>query len=85
MEQGCFDLLMIGDASNGQSVRVSIEGDDDPYETTAKLVSETALVLLKTEALNAGIWTPIAALRDRLVSAILEHAGIRTRIETAIS
>jgi short subunit dehydrogenase-like uncharacterized protein len=79
MENGCFELLMIGEDASGKDVRVVLDGRNDPYRTTSKLVCETALALLRAENLQPGIWTPIAALGEELVSKIFEHTGIAVR------
>jgi len=84
MENGCFDLLMIGEGPKGEQVRLSLEGREDAYTTTAKLVSETALALLNATQLKPGIWTPIAALHNELVSKIIDHAGISVHVEEEV-
>ncbi len=81
MENGCFELLLIGEDESGDTIRVTLAGGEDPYRTTAKLVCATAFALLEAENLRPGLWTPIAALREKLASEIVEHAGITVRTE----
>lgn len=83
MENGCFELLLIGEDASGKNVSVIVEGQDEPgYRTTSKLISETALALLRAQNTPPGVWTPIAALREDLASKIFEHAGITARTVT---
>jgi short subunit dehydrogenase-like uncharacterized protein len=80
MANGCFEMLFIGEGTNGESTGVVLEGHEDPYTTTARLVSETALTLLQAADLMAGIWTPIAALKDDLATKLIQYAGIAVRV-----
>ena len=82
MDNGCFELLLIGENASGETVRVTLAGSDDPYTTTAKLASETAFALLRAKNLLPGLWTPVAALREELASMIFAHAGISAKTET---
>jgi short subunit dehydrogenase-like uncharacterized protein len=85
MENGCFELWMIGDGLHGETVRIVLEGSEDPYSATAGLASETALTLLNAEAVQPGIWTPIAALGDNLAANIMAHTSILGRPDSALS
>jgi short subunit dehydrogenase-like uncharacterized protein len=76
-ESGSFDLLFIGIALEGQQVRVSVKGDRDPgYGSTSKMISETALCLLDAADVAGGIWTPAAALQQRLIQRLQAKAGL---------
>lgn len=67
-EAGWFDLLFLGRGPDGEPIAVSVKGDLDPgYGATSRMVAQTALRLLREgQAVAGGIWTPGAALGDRL-------------------
>jgi short subunit dehydrogenase-like uncharacterized protein len=82
-ESGSYDLLFVGLMPDGQQVRVAIGGDCEPgYASTAKMISECAVCLLRdTPEVPGGIWTPGAAMQDRLIKRLVEHAGMTFRVE----
>lgn len=83
-EAGFYDILFIGIAPDGRQVRASVKGDMDPgYGSTSKMIAETAICLV-TEApeVPGGIWTPGAALGERLVKRLQDHAGLTFEAET---
>jgi short subunit dehydrogenase-like uncharacterized protein len=67
----------------GPQVRVAVKGDRDPgYGSTSKMIAECAICLLRdTPELKAGIWTPGAAMGDRLIKRLVDHAGISFGVE----
>jgi len=83
-ENGCYDLLYVGLAPDGRQVRVSVRGDGDPgYDLTAKMIAECALCLLRdTPEVSAGIWTPGAAMGDRLIKRLVDHAVMTFKVES---
>jgi short subunit dehydrogenase-like uncharacterized protein len=83
-EQGCYDLLYVGVAPDSRQVRISVHGDGDPgYDLTAKMIAECALCLLRdTPEVPAGIWTPGAAMRDRLIERLVDHAVMTFKVES---
>jgi short subunit dehydrogenase-like uncharacterized protein len=83
-EQGCFDLLYVGLAPDGRQVRISVRGDGDPgYDLTAKMIAECALCLLRDRPeVPAGIWTPGAAMGDRLIKRLTDHAVMTFKVES---
>ena len=83
-ETGYYDLLFVGLAPDGRQVRVSVKGDRDPgYGSTSKMIAECALCLLRdTPELAGGIWTPGAAMGDRLIKRLVDHAGITFTVES---
>jgi len=83
-ENGCYDLLYVGLAPDGRQVRVSVRGDGDPgYDLTAKMIAECALCLLRdTPEVPAGIWTPGAAMGDRLITRLVDHAVMTFKVES---
>jgi short subunit dehydrogenase-like uncharacterized protein len=83
-ENGYYDLLFVAVAPDGRQVRASVKGDRDPgYGSTSKMIAECAICLLRdTPELKAGIWTPGAAMGDRLIKRLVDHAGISFEVET---
>ena len=42
-ENGMYDVLFVGQADNGDLVKVSVQGDKDPgYGSTSKMIAESA-------------------------------------------
>jgi len=83
-ENGLYDLLFVALAPDGRQVRIVVQGDRDPgYGSTSEMISECAICLLRdTPELTGGIWTPGAAMGDRLIRRLVEHAGLRFAVET---
>ena len=82
-ESGYFNLIMIGELENGEVMRLRIKGDRDPgYGSTSKMLAETALCLAKDEpGVGGGLWTPAAALGDKLVERLVRNAGLTFELE----
>jgi short subunit dehydrogenase-like uncharacterized protein len=82
-ENGLYDLLYIAVGPDGREVRAAVLGDRDPgYGSTSKMISECAICLLRdTPDVPAGIWTPGAAMGDRLIKRLVEHAGLTFDVE----
>ena len=83
-ETGYYDLLFVGIAPDGRQVRVAVHGDRDPgYGSTSKMIAECAICLLRdAPEVAAGIWTPGAAMGDRLIKRLVDHAGITFSVES---
>ncbi len=82
-ENGLYDLLYIAIAPDGRQVRASVKGDRDPgYGSTSKMISECAICLLRdTPDVKPGFWTPGAAMGDRLIQRLTDHAGLTFAVE----
>jgi len=82
-ENGMFDLLFVAIAPDRKQVRVAVRGDRDPgYGSTSKMIAECAICLLRdAREVPAGIWTPGAAMGDRLIKRLVDHAGITFSVE----
>jgi short subunit dehydrogenase-like uncharacterized protein len=82
-ESGSYDLLFVALASDGKQARVAVGGDCEPgYASTAKMISECAICLLRdAPEVPAGIWTPGAAMGDRLIKRLVDHAGMTFTVE----
>jgi short subunit dehydrogenase-like uncharacterized protein len=82
-ENGLYDLLFVGLATDGRQIRVAVRGDRDPgYGSTSKMIAECAICLLRdTPEVPAGIWTPGAAMGHRLIKRLVDHAGLTFEVE----
>lgn len=83
-ETGMFDVLYVGAAADGRTLRASVCGDKDPgYGSTSKMISEAALTLNDTsrQTTPGGIWTPSAAMGDALIARLQEKAGLTFKLE----
>lgn len=80
-ETGFYDVLFVGEYPDGQTVKLSVKGDKDPgYGSTSKMIAETALALLESDA-PGGVTTPGAALGEALVKRLEAHAGLSFTVE----
>ena len=82
-ENGMYDVLFVGQADNGELVKVSVQGDKDPgYGSTSKMIAESAVCLLKNpKAASGGIWTPAPAMGVLLIERLQANAGLTFTIE----
>jgi short subunit dehydrogenase-like uncharacterized protein len=82
-ENGRYDLLYVAIAPDGRQVRASIKGDRDPgYGSTSKMIAECAICLLRDSPdVKPGIWTPGAAMGERLIKRLVDHAGLTFQVE----
>ena len=64
-------------------MRVGVGGDRDPgYGSTSKMIAEAAVCLLRdATATPGGVWTPAAAMGERLIARLQQHAGLRFAVE----
>ena len=83
-ETGFYDVLMVGEHSDGRSVRISVKGDKDPgYGSTSKMIAESALCLVKNPNLaSGGIWTSAPAMGEKLIERLEAHAGLTFAVES---
>jgi len=81
-EAGSYEVLFLGSTPSGTLFRAIVTGDRDPgYGSTSKMVAETALCLLtETNGAVGGIWTPGAALGERLTERLVKHAGLTVTV-----
>lgn len=82
-ESGFYDILFVGLSSDGRRIHASVRGDRDPgYGSTSKMIAECAVCLLRDVAdVKGGVWTPGAAMGDRLIKSLTENAGLTFAIE----
>ncbi len=83
-ETGMYDILFVGLAPDGKQIRASVKGDRDPgYGSTSKMIGESAVCLVReAKDVAGGIWTPGAALGDRLIKRLTDHAGLQFTVES---
>lgn len=82
-DSGYFNLLMIGELDDGAVMRLRIKGDRDPgYGSTSRMLAETAVCLAKDRVeVGGGMWTPAAALGDKLLLRLVRNAGLSFELE----
>ncbi len=83
-ETGFYDVLFAGSNSKGDTLMASVKGDKDPgYGSTCKMISESAICLLKNlDAASGGIWTPASAMGTLLIDRLQENAGLTFQLES---
>jgi short subunit dehydrogenase-like uncharacterized protein len=82
-EAGCYDILFIGSSKDRGKISVAVRGDRDPgYGSTSKMITECAICLLQDASdVAAGIWTPGAAMGEKLISRLVQNAGLTFKVE----
>jgi len=83
-ESGFYDLLFLGIGADGRQLRASVRGDRDPgYGSTSKMISESAICLIKDATdVPGGVWTPGAAMGNRLIKRLVDNAGLTFALES---
>lgn len=84
-ETGFYDILFLGLAPDGRQVRASVKGDRDPgYGSTSRMIAEAAICLVRDATdVPGGIWTPGAALQQRLIRRLQDNAVMTFAVEPA--
>jgi short subunit dehydrogenase-like uncharacterized protein len=82
-EAGCYEILFIGHSKDHGKISVTVRGDRDPgYGSTSKMITESAICLLQDASdVAAGIWTPGAAMGEKLISRLVRNAGLTFEVE----
>jgi short subunit dehydrogenase-like uncharacterized protein len=81
-DSGLYDLLFVGLADGGRQIRVAVRGDRDPgYGSTSKMIAECAICLRDAPDVPGGIWTPGAAMGNRLIKRLVDNAGLTFDVE----
>jgi len=82
-ETGFYDVLFVGSNTKGDTLMASVKGDKDPgYGSTSKMISESAVCLLKNlDAASGGIWTPASAMGSLLIERLQANAGLTFQLE----
>ena len=81
-ENGNYDVLFCADV-DGETIKASVSGDMDPgYGSTSKMITESAVCLVKDcENLAGGIYTPAAAMGKKLIKRLESSAGLTFKLE----
>ena len=76
-ENGFYDAMFVGHASDGGKVIVSVKGDKDPgYGSTSKMIAESALCIANDCPETAGgVTTPAASMGAKLRRAFTSERG----------
>jgi short subunit dehydrogenase-like uncharacterized protein len=81
MNNGHFEIRFIGTDNEGHRLTSSVSSTKDPgFMTTSRMIAETALCLLDSPEVTPGIWTPVAALHDKLLDRLQERAFMTIRV-----
>jgi short subunit dehydrogenase-like uncharacterized protein len=82
-DSGFFDILFVGVAPDGRQVRAAVTGDKDPgYGCTSKMIAEAAVCLIgESAATPGGVWTPGAAMGQKLIDRLVANAGMTFEVE----
>jgi short subunit dehydrogenase-like uncharacterized protein len=82
-EAGGYDILFLGHSRDHGKISVAVRGDKDPgYGSTCKMITECAICLLQDSPdVPAGIWTPGAAMGEKLLSRLSRNAGLTFEVE----
>jgi short subunit dehydrogenase-like uncharacterized protein len=69
-EAGSFDIVFLGFVEGAEVLRTTVRANLDPgYGATSRIVVECGMALRSVEV-EPGIWTPAAALKDRLLERL---------------
>jgi saccharopine dehydrogenase (NAD+, L-glutamate forming) len=82
-QNGYYDLRVVGQ-NEQQQMAIKVTGDRDPgYGSTAKMLAQAGLCMAldveKTD-LPGGFWTPSTAMGDKLVTRLIQHAGLEFEV-----
>lgn len=81
-ENGSYDVMFVGAASDGSAIITSVQGDKDPgYGSTSKMIAESAITLVKDVKGPGGVMTPAPAMGDALIKRLEDHAGLTFAVE----
>ena len=81
-DNGNYDVLFCADI-DGETIKASVGGDMDPgYGSTSKMITESAICLVKEcENLPGGIYTPAASMGKKLIERLTSNAGLSFKVE----
>ncbi|MEO9601031.1 saccharopine dehydrogenase NADP-binding domain-containing protein [Parasphingorhabdus sp.] len=83
-ENGYYDVLFLGETSDGETATLCVKGDKDPgYGSTSKMIAEAALcIALDGNKQGGGVWTPGALMGNKLVKRLEDKAGLSFTVES---
>ena len=82
-EKGFYDLLFVGQGTDGKIMTANVKGDMDPgYGSTSKMISEAAVCLaINPGKSSGGFLTPSVAMGSQLIERLQENAGLTFQLE----
>lgn len=81
-DTGHYDITFIAEMPDGERITASVKGDRDPgYGSTSKMISESALCLIRDVQGAGGIWTAGALMPEALVKRLQANAGLTFTVE----
>jgi short subunit dehydrogenase-like uncharacterized protein len=79
-DTGFYDILFIGETSDGRTMRISVKGDKDPgYGSTSKMIAESGICLARDvshDSVDGGFWTTASAMGEPLIDRLQAKAGL---------
>ena len=79
-DNGFFDIRFFGSNAKKDAINTKVTGDKDPgYGSTSRMLAQSALCLAEDithDEVGGGFWTPAAAMGDKLLARLEEHAGL---------
>ena len=86
-ETGRYEICFAGQTATDQVLRAVVKGDRDPgYGSTARMIAEAAICLahdVDHQTTPGGVWTPGAAMGQRLTRRLQARAGLSFEIEAS--
>jgi short subunit dehydrogenase-like uncharacterized protein len=78
--KGYYDLRFYGKTDDGQEIRCTVTGDQDPgYGSTAKILAQAAVCLaqeISKEDKPGGFWTPASIFGEKLINRLVDKSGL---------
>jgi short subunit dehydrogenase-like uncharacterized protein len=85
-DNGFYDILFVGEAADGRTIRASVKGDMDPgYGSTSRILGESAVCLVRDvsrQTTPGGMWTAAAAMGGPLIKRLEQNAGVSFQLES---
>ncbi len=85
-EEGGFEFHFIARTRSGDRLVLVVSGDRDPgYGASSRMIGEVAVCLardLPKSALPGGVWTPGAAIADKIIPRLIENVGMKFALMT---
>lgn len=80
-EEGEFDFHFVARTRSGDQLKLAVSGDRDPgYGASSRMIGEVGVCLacdLPKSALPGGVWTPAAAIANKIIPRLIENAGMK--------
>ena len=87
-EGGCYEILFIGEAADGRTLRTTVTSVFDPgADSTSRLMAESAVCLAKDisrDTTRGGVWTAASAMGDALVTRLEAKGGLTFKTDSGV-